>query len=191
MEESWRPRLAREVTLADTLLATLAPSPSALGAIRRAAFGPAAAPSRQGAAIDALEGPRGGVNTPGALQVPFTGIVDAAEGNTRVTRAEVEVDQHADGTVRRVRVVRTSGLPGFDAEALAAVREALPLQPPVAMPGGRRSRWSLQVVVSRDPFVPGVGIAFDESTGWFEVHYPGRRHLRSRVWLEDVRPLGG
>src|SRR5581483_8893021 len=123
-------------------------------------------------------------------QVPFQGIVDASRGNVRITRAEVEVDQDAEGHVRAVRILRTSHVASFDQAALAAVREALPLQAPVPLPGGRRSRWSFQVAASRDPIVPGIGMEFDESSGWFELHYPGRLHLRSRVWLEQSRPLG-
>ena len=65
---------------------------------------------------------------------------------------------------------------------------ALPLGDAVAMPGGRRSRWSFEVVVSRDPFLPGVGMSFDESSGWVELHWPGRLHARRRVWLESAHP---
>ena len=68
-------------------------------------------------------------------------------------------------------------------------REALPLQTPVRLPGGRRSRWSFETVAARAPFVPGAGMVFDESSGWFEIVYPGRVFTRSRVWLESARPL--
>ena len=49
---------------------------------------------------------------------------------------------------------------------------------------------AIQTVASRAPFIPGVGMMFDESTGWFEVVYPGRLFLRSRVWFESAHPLG-
>ena len=155
--------------------------------MQRSAQGSAVEPGRRGSAIDALEGARGGQNL---TQPPFTGVVDAAQGNVRRTRAELEVLQDEAGAVLSVRVVRASRLAGFDVAAEEAVRQALPLQASVRMQGGRRSRWSFEVVTSRDPFVPGVGISFDESSGWFEVHAPGRVHTRSRVWLEDARPLG-
>jgi TonB family protein len=162
---------------------------AAMRDVLRNAAGAAAEPGRQGAAADALDGHRG--NDPTARNVtPFTGIVDASHGTATRTRAEVEVVQDAQGNVVSVRIVRSARVAGFDEAALHAVREALPLQAAVPMPGGRRSRWSFEVVASRDPIIPAVGFAFDESNGWFELHYPGRLHLRSRVWLEGASPLG-
>lgn len=191
MLETWRPGISRMPSLGETLLATLAMPAAGLAEVARSANGAAVQPGRQGSAIDALESrntARG--NNPAELtQAPFQGIVDQSRANTRTTRAEVEVLQGEDGRVIEVRVLRSSHIAGFDRAAEAAVRDALPLQTPVAMPGGRRSRWSFEVVASRDPFVPGVGFAFDESTGWFELHWPGRAHVRSRVWLEEASPL--
>jgi len=191
MLETWRPGISRMPSLGETLLATLAMPAAGLAEVARSASGAAVQPGRQGSAIDSLEArntARG--NNPAELtQAPFQGIVDQSRGNTRTTRAEVEVLQGEDGRVIEVRVLRSSHIAGFDRAAEAAVREALPMQTPVAMPGGRRSRWSFEVVASRDPFVPGVGFAFDESTGWFELHWPGRAHVRSRVWLEEASPL--
>jgi TonB family protein len=191
MLESWRPGVSRVPSLGDTLLATVATPPAVLAETLRSANGAAVEPGRQGAAIDALEaGNTARSNNPAALtQAPFQGIVDRSRGNTRTTRAEVEVLQGEDGQVLEVRVLRSSRIAGFDRAAEAAVRDALPLQAAVAMPGGRRSRWSFEVVASRDPFVPGVGFEFDESSGWFELHWPGRLHVRSRVWLEGASPL--
>lgn len=174
----------------DALVAGVAMPAEAMRDVLRAAAGAASEPGRQGAAADALDGHRG--NDPTARNVtPFTGIVDASRGTTQRTRAEVEVVQDAQGNVVSVRIARSARVAGFDEAALRAVREALPLQAPVAMPGGRRSRWSFEVIASRDPIVPGVGFEFDESSGWFELHYPGRLHLRSRVWLENASPVGG
>ncbi|MDB4931441.1 MAG: hypothetical protein JWM10_3925, partial [Myxococcaceae bacterium] len=191
MLESWRPGLSRMPTLGETLLATVATPVAGLAEIARSANGAAVAPGRQGAAIDALEsGNTARSNNPAErTQAPFQGIIDGSRGNTRTTRAEVEVVQGEDGSVIEVRVLRSSRIAGFDRAAEDAVRDALPLQTPVAMPGGRRSRWSFEVVASRDPFVPGVGFEFDESSGWFELHWPGRAHVRSRVWLEGAAPL--
>ena len=191
MLESWRPGISRMPSLGETLLATLAMPAAALAEAARSANGAAVQPGRQGSAIDALESRNTArSNNPAErTQAPFQGIVDQSHGNTRTTRAEVEVVQGEDGRVIEVRVLRSSHIAGFDRAAEAAVRDALPLQTPVAMPGGRRSRWSFEVVASRDPFVPGVGVAFDESTGWFELHWPGRAHVRSRVWLEEASPV--
>jgi TonB family protein len=189
MTEIWRPGVAREPSMGDALLAGVAMPVAAMRDVLRNAAGAAAEPGRQGAAADALDGHRG--NDPTARNVtPFTGIVDASHGTATRTRAEVEVVQDAQGNVVSVRVVRSARVAGFDEAALHAVREALPLQAAVPMPGGRRSRWSFEVVASRDPIIPAVGFAFDESSGWFELHYPGRLHLRSRVWLEGASPLG-
>jgi TonB family protein len=191
MLESWRPGISRMPSLGETLLATLAMPAAGLAEAARSANGAAVQPGRQGSAIDSLESRNTArSNNPAELtQAPFQGIVDQSHGNTRTTRAEVEVVQGEDGRVIEVRVLRSSHVASFDRAAEAAVRDALPLQSPVAMPGGRRSRWSFEVVASRDPFVPGVGFAFDESTGWFELHWPGRAHVRSRVWLEDASPV--
>lgn len=191
MLESWRPGISRTPSLGETLLATLAMPAAGLAEVVRSANGAAVEPGRQGAAIDALEaGNTARSNNPAErTQAPFQGIVDQSRGNARTTRAEVEVVQGEDGSVLEVRVLRSSHIAGFDRAAEAAVRDALPLQTPVAMPGGRRSRWSFEVVASRDPFVPGAGFEFDESTGWFELHWPGRLHVRSRVWLEGASPV--
>ncbi len=186
MLESWRPGVSRMPSIGETLLSTVAMPVAALADIQRAANGAAVEPGRTGSTIDALEGSRTGLER---RQQPFTGIVDASRGNTRRTRAEVEVVQGEDGRVVEVRVLHSSHIAGFDRAAEQAVRDALPLQTPVAMPGGRRSRWSFEVVASRDPFLPGVGFEFDESSGWFELHWPGRPHVRSRVWLEEATPL--
>lgn len=193
MIETWRPGVAREPTMLSALVAGVAMPAEAMRDVLRSAAGAAVEPGRAGSAADALDGvSAAGSNNPAARNIaPFTGIVDASRGNTQRTRAEVEVVQDATGRVLSVRVLRGSRVAGFDDAALRAVREALPLQESVPMPGGRRSRWSFEVIASRDPFVPGVGFAFDESSGWFELHYPGRLHMRSRVWLEGAAPVDG
>jgi len=190
MEENWHPSAVREPSLAETALATVAMPADMLLQVQRSAQGDAVTPGRRGAAIDALEGANlaRGNNPANLTMAPFQGIVDASAGNTRRTRAEVEVLQDEDGAVTSVRVLRSSGREAFDRAAEHAVREALPLGDAVAMPGGRRSRWSFEVVVSRDPFLPGVGMSFDESSGWVELHWPGRLHARRRVWLESAHP---
>ncbi len=186
MEERWTPGITRQPTMLDALVSAVAMSPAAMNDVLTAAQGQFLTPGPAGAAADALDNAHGPWGSP---QTPYLGIVDASHGNARTTIAEVEVTQDADGTVQSVRIVQSSHLARYDQAALDAVQAALRMQPPVAMPGGRRSRWSFQVRASRDPFVPGVGMEFDESTGWFEVHYPGRLHLRTRVWLEHAMPM--
>lgn len=197
MTETWRPGIARSPTVGETLLATLAMPLAAQQRAAELALGQGARPGRAGSAIDALDSAGGRTNSDathsdpaqGNGPRPMLGIADLAQLNSYITRTVIEVDQREDGTVIEIRVVRPSRVAGYDDAAMAAVREALPLQTPARMPGGRRSQWSFQTVASRAPFVPGVGMAFDESSGWFEVSYPGRVTLRSRVWLESARPL--
>lgn len=189
--ESWRPGVSRTPTMADALLAgVMMPVAGQMEAASRA-MGAGLHPGRVGSANDALdERAAGGSNDPSRrLQRPMVGIVELSESNQRTTTAEVEVDQDSTGRVIRVRVVHPSRVAGFDRAAVEAVRAAIPLQESVPMPGGRRSRWSFAVVASRDPIVPMVGMAFDESSGWFELHWPGRLHVRSRVWMEREGPL--
>ncbi len=198
MTETWRPGVAREPSLGQTLLSTLGMPFEAQQRAAELAMGAAAHPGRMGSANDALDAAGGHSNSDAMHSDPMQGngprpmfsIVDLAQLNSYITRAEIEVDQREDGSVVDIRVVRSSRIQSYDEAAMAAVREALPLQTPARMPGGRRSRWSFQTVASRAPFVPAVGMAFDESSGWFEVVYPGRVTMRSRVWLESARPLG-
>ncbi len=145
MEENWRPPAVREPSLAETALATVAMPADMLLQVQRSAQGDAVTPGRRGAAIDALEGANlaRGNNPANLTMAPFQGIVDASAGNTRRTRAEVEVLQDEDGAVTSVRVLRSSGREAFDRAAEHAVREALPLGDAVAMPG----RATLAVVV--------------------------------------------
>ncbi len=190
MVETWRPGLAREPSIGDTLLATLALPAGGLARAAESALGSGARPGRIGSTMDAADSAHPSTNPydrPTAQ--PVMGLADLAQLNTRVTRVEVQVDQNEEGRVLDIRIVRSSRSDGYDRAALDAVREALPLETPARLPGGRRSRWSFETVASRVPFVPGVGMMFDESSGWFEVVYPGRLITRSRVWIESVRPL--
>ena len=63
-------------------------------------------------------------------------------------------------------------------------------QDPIALPGGRSSRWSFTVVATRRLFAPTIGGSFDESRGWFQVQLPGQVSIRSRVQMESSAPLG-
>jgi len=197
VSEAWRPGVVRVPNLGETLLAGFIPPERALRIfgerfMRRQREALAATTRTEGAAdaIEAIGGIAG--NGPSRRQnVPIDAGQESWRRNVRTTRAEVEVDQDPAGRVIDVRVLRSSGMATFDRAAVEAVRAGVQDEDPVPLPGGRRSRWSFEVVASRDPIIPAVGFAFDESSGWFELHYPGRLHLRSRVWLEGASPLGG
>lgn len=189
MEETWRPGVSREPSLGQTLLATLGMDTARAQRATEIAMGAGAHPGRAGSTMQAADDAHGGNASTRPTVQPFVGIVDQAQVNRQVTRAEVLVEQDEDGRVLDIRMARSSRIPSYDRAALAAVREALPLQTPARMPGGRRSRWSFETVASRAPFIPGAGMMFDESSGWFEVVYPGRVFTRSRVWLESAQPL--
>jgi len=189
MQETWRPGVSREPSIGQTILATLGMPLARAQEASEVAMGAGARPGRAGSTMQAADDVHGGNASTRPTVQPFVGIADLAQVNRQVTRAEVQVDQDEDGRVLDIRMIRSSRIPSYDRAALQAVREALPLQTPARMPGGRRSRWSFETVASRAPFVPGVGMIFDESSGWFEVVYPGRVFTRSRVWLESARPL--
>ncbi len=110
--------------------------------------------------------------------------------STRTTVSIVEVEQDDRGTVRAIRVVRHARVREFDDAALGAVRAALPTMDTVPLPGGRRVRFAFEVVASRDAIVPIAGFVFDETRGFFEMHYPGALHVRTRVRPMGSRPLG-
>jgi hypothetical protein len=98
-------------------------------------------------------------HTPSAQEMAANDGLDFAHGNTftmapvfqtppppvHTLRAEVEVDQDRQGTVLATRVVQPSGMPTFDAAAIAALREAIPQGSAMQMQAGRRSRWSFEV----------------------------------------------
>lgn len=189
MQETWRPGVSREPSIGQTILATLGMPLARAQEATDIAMGAGAHPGRAGSTMQAADDAHAGNATTRPTVQPFVGIADLAQLNRQITRAEVQVDQDEDGRVLDIRMIRSSRIPSYDRAALQAVREALPLQTPARMPGGRRSRWSFQTVASRAPFVPGAGMIFDESSGWFEVVYPGRVFTRSRVWLESARPL--
>lgn len=197
VSEVWRPGVVRVPNLGETLLSgLLAPERAVrlLGerVMRRQRQILDAPRERLGGAVDAIEA-IGGVagNGPTArMGVPTDTGEESWRRNSRTTRVEVQVDQDPNGRVLDVRVVRSSGMAAFDRAALAAVREGVDAQDPVALPGGRSSRWSFTVVATRRLFAPTVGGSFDESRGWFQVQLPGQVSVRSRVQMESSAPLG-
>ncbi len=194
--EVWRPGVVRVPNLAETLLAGfIAPERAVriFGArvMRRQRQVLEAPPQRLGGAVDAIEA-IGGVagNGPSTRQAtPADANEESWRRNVRTTRVEVIVDQDAQGRVLDVRNAHSSGIAAFDRAALDAVRQGVESEDAVALPGGRRSRWSFTVVATRRLIAPNIGGSFDESRGWFSVQLPGQVSLRTRVQMESSAPL--
>jgi TonB family protein len=124
-----------------------------------------------------------------------------AAATARTTAVEIEVDQDETGRVIATRVVRRSGVSGFDRDAIHAIEQAVRGAEVPAIHGIWRSRWSFEVITSRDPLIsampglpgeaPGFGITgeleFDEVTGETEMHLPGMAHVRRRVRVISSR----
>lgn len=197
VSEVWRPGVVRVPNLGETLLSGLLAPERAIRilgerVVRRQRQILEAPRERLGGAVDAIEA-IGGVagNGPSArMGVPPDTGEESWRRNSRTTRVEVQVDQDPNGRVLDVRIVRSSGMAAFDRAALAAVREGVDAQDPIALPGGRSSRWSFTVVATRRLFAPTIGGSFDESRGWFQVQLPGQVSIRSRVQMESSAPLG-
>ncbi|MFO0647642.1 MAG: TonB family protein [Polyangiales bacterium] len=196
VSEVWRPGVVRVPNLGETLLSGLLAPERAMRILgervmRRQRQILEAPRERLGGAVDAIEA-IGGVagNGPTArMGLPTDTGEESWRRNSRTTRVEVQVDQDPNGRVLDVRIVRSSGMAAFDRAALAAVREGVDAQDPVALPGGRSSRWSFTVVATRRLFAPTIGGSFDESRGWFQVQLPGQVSIRSRVQMESSAPL--
>lgn len=194
MNEAWRPSVVRVPNLAETLAASFGVSArqmEAMGRWWRRRQSAMTAERDRGGAIDAIEsiGGTGGRGSEGLSRMGADSGQEAWRRNTRITRAEVRVDQDANGRVLDVRVVRSSGLGAFDRAAEDAVRAGLTEQDPIPLPGGRRSLWSFTVVATRRLIAANIGGSFDESRGWFEVQLPGSVSMRSRVFMESSEPM--
>jgi TonB family protein len=194
--EVWRPGVVRVPNLGETLLSGFIAPERAIRILgervmRRQRQVLEAPGERLGGAVDAIEAIGGvaGNGPTGRQGIPSDTGAESWRRNTRTTRVEVQVDQDPNGRVLDVRVVRSSGMVAFDRAAVAAVREGVDAQDPVALPGGRSSRWSFTVVATRRLFAPSIGGTFDESRGWFQVQLPGQVSVRSRVQMESSAPL--
>jgi len=188
--------VVRVPNLADTIMASFIAPERAIRIMgervmrrQRQVLDEATAPRLGGArdAIDAIGGTAGQGLTTRSL-MPTDQGEESWRRNVRTTRAEVIVEQDENGRVLDVRLLRPSGIPGFDRAALEAVRHGVEEQDPMPLPGGRRSRWSFTVVATRRLFTPNIGGAFDESRGWFRLEVPGQVTLRSRVQMEESGP---
>lgn len=194
MTEAWRPGVARVPNLAETLAASFGVNSrqvEAMGRWWRERQRTMTQERDRGGAIDAIEsiGGTNGRGAEGLSRTPNDSLREAFRRNTRITRAEVRVDQDPNGRVIDVRLVRGSGSAAFDRAAQEAVRAGLDAEDPIPLPGGRRSRWSFTVVATRRLIALNVGGSFDESRGWFEVSLPGSVSMRSRVFMESSEAL--
>lgn len=196
VSEVWRPGVVRVPNLGETLLSGFIAPERAIRILgervmRRQRQVLEAPGQRLGGAVDAIEAIGGvaGTGPTGRQGIPPDTGAESWRRNTRTTRVEVQVDQDPDGRVLDVRVVHSSGMVAFDRAAVSAVREGVDAQDPVALPGGRSSRWSFTVVATRRLFAPSIGGTFDESRGWFQVQLPGQVSVRSRVQMESSAPL--
>lgn len=172
MRETWRPGFYRTPDMVDALLEM--PRRMVQEAARF-----------QGRAISYGATGRPSEPDPG----PPLDFEDRSSFTSRTTQSVVEVEQDEQGRVVAMRVVRRARIRSFDDAALEAVRTAFQSHEPTPIPGGRRSRWVFEVVASRDPILPMAGFSFNESNGFFEMHYPGRLHVRTRVRTIGSRPL--
>jgi TonB family protein len=174
MRETWRPGFYRTPDMVDALMAVPR---------RMVAY------AQRYNARATLFGSTGRPNETDALPPMPTDFEDRSSFSTRTTLTIVEVEQDESGAVRSIRVVRPARVRDFDQAALDAVRAAFPQEQLLPVRGGRRSRWAFEVAASRDAVVPVAGFSFNESNGFFEMHYPGALHVRTRVRPIGSRPL--
>ena len=105
--------------------------------------------------------------------------------------ALVRVVQRADGRILALEVLRPSGDPSVDAQALRDLRESaekLPAPTPSALAGRARvaSVWEFSLVVSITPPLPMVAVQFDEVLGGIDARLPLDRRLYKLVRLVSV-----
>ncbi len=189
---AFRPVSVPTPSLVDAVVGTFfAPTSVGMDATRRS-LGPLAE-GRAGRALEELQF----AHPNSDLLQPRNTMSARAAAMARTTTVEIEIDQDASGRIIATRVLRRSGVSGFDRAGLEAIQQAVRGIDPPAIQGVWRSHWAFDVTTSRDPIIsalPGVagapgafGIAaeveFDEVTGEAELHLPGRVHTRRRARL--------
>ena len=109
--------------------------------------------------------------------------------SSHVVRAEVEVNQDRTGAIVAASVVTHSGVPGFDEEAVRAIREALGDVTEVELHEGRQTRWSFEVSDAQGMLARIVGGGND---GWRMLSETSNGvQLRYRVRMVRARPWTG
>lgn len=97
----------------------------------------------------------------------------------------VRIEQDAEGAVVRAAVIAGSGLPAYDAIALARAREAAKAGPPP--PGQERTDWAFETDLVVVPPLPIAGCSVYADFTLGECYYPTKRIVRSRVRLVAVQ----
>jgi hypothetical protein len=144
------------------------------------------------------------VHTQSAGEVAATEGLDFAHGSSftmatlttnvpgppfRLVRADVEVDQDATGAIVSTRMVRRSGVAGFDEAAVRAIREALAMVQGPRIEQGRRSQWSFEVSNAAGAAASAAGFG---NEGWQVLPDASNGvRLRMRVRMTRARSLGG
>lgn len=189
---AFRPVSVPTPSLVDAVVGTFfAPTSVGMDATRRS-LGPLAE-GRAGRALEELQF----AHPNSDLLQPRNTMTARAAATARTTTAEIEIDQDASGRIIATRVLRRSGVTGFDRAALEAIQTSVRGLDTPEIHGVWRSHWAFDVTTSRDPILsalPGVAGApgafgitaeaeFDEVTGETELHLPGRVHTRRRARL--------
>lgn len=188
----FRPMNVPTPSLAQTVLNTFFTSQEVAQDATRRSLGPLGE-GRSGRAAEEA----GWAHPNSAMLQPANTMSARAAATARTTTVEIEIDQDATGHIVATRVLRRSGVTGFDRTALEAIQQAVRGIDPPTITGLWRSHWAFDVTTSRDPLIsalPGVAggpivpgltaeLEFDEVTGQTEMHLPGMAHTRRRVRL--------
>jgi outer membrane biosynthesis protein TonB len=122
------------------------------------------------------------------------GTVTIPQAPYRMVRAEIEVDQDAQGTILGTRIATSSRSPEFDRVAERAIREAVSGADRWETPTRRRSRWAVEVseavAASRiDTLVRSGGS--DPNLGWHVApETVNGMRIRYRVRLVSMQLVG-
>jgi outer membrane biosynthesis protein TonB len=119
-----------------------------------------------------------------------SGTVTVPQPPYRMVRAEIEVDQDAEGTITETRVATTSHSNVFDQAAQRAIREALSEADPFRTASRRRSRWAFEVSEGEPPGRIDRMIRGGGNEGWrVSPEQSNGMHIRYRVRMVSMRVL--
>ncbi len=126
----------------------------------------------------------------GGLIDMSTGTVAVPQPPYRMVRAEIEVEQDAQGAITGTRVATTSRSDVFDQAAARAIREALQEAEPFRTPSRRRSRWAFEVSEAEPPGRIDRMIRGGGNDGWRVSSEPSNgMHIRYRVRMVSMRVI--
>jgi outer membrane biosynthesis protein TonB len=119
-----------------------------------------------------------------------SGTVTVPQPSYRMVRAEIEVDQDAEGAITETRVATTSHSNVFDQAAQRAIREALSEADPFRTASRRRSRWAFEVSEGEPPGRIDRMIRGGGNEGWrVSPEQSNGMHIRYRVRMVSMRLL--